>query len=570
MNKDLIKIINLLLEKKYTQRELASLSGFSVGKVNKLKNELVDSGIIVNGDVDESKIVSYKVKNAVIVSAGYGLRMLPINNVLPKALLMVNGKRIIEKQIEQLKEKGIDEIYVVVGYLKEKLLYLTDKYGVKLIVNEKYQNDNNALSILKAKKILGNSYIVPCDLIFNRNPFNKYEYCSWYALKTGEVVDGDYSVSRQKKLAKGTKYKAVGLSYVDDASDLVKNLEEITKDKKAFWEDGLIEDKVSINVKFIDENDYYEINTYEDLKRIDNKSHNLFDENIQTIMKVFSADISDIHDIKVLKKGMTNRSFLFTINNKKYIMRIPGEGTDKLINRRYEYEVYQIVNKEGICDKVIFMDEKTGVKITEYVENCHVLDAFNKGEVRTCIEYLKKFHDKKLKCNHEFDIWAQLEYYESLFNHESLYEDYDVVKERVLSLKPFIDGLKKERTLTHIDAVADNFLLSSNGINLIDWEYAGMQDPHVDLAMFSIYAGYDKTWVDYILDVYFSGKIDEDTRYKIYSYIATCGLLWSNWCEYKYHKGVEFGEYSLLQYEYAKEFSKLVIKYLDNKNGKNK
>ena len=44
------------------------------------------------------------------------------------------------------------------------------------------------------------------------------------------------------------------------------------------------------------------------------------------------------------------------------------------------------------------------------------------------------------------------------------------------------------------------------------------------------------------------------TRIKIYIYIAMCGLLWSNWCEYKRKLGVEFGEYSLRQYRYAKDF----------------
>ena len=44
------------------------------------------------------------------------------------------------------------------------------------------------------------------------------------------------------------------------------------------------------------------------------------------------------------------------------------------------------------------------------------------------------------------------------------------------------------------------------------------------------------------------------TRTKIYIYIAMCGLLWSNWCEYKRKLGVEFGEYSLRQYRFAKDF----------------
>lgn len=562
MNADLIKIINLLLEADYTQRELAKLSGFSVGKVNKLKKQLEESGIVENGKVNEEMIADWKVNNAVILAAGYGLRMLPINNVMPKALLSVNGKRIVESQIEQLKSKGIDEIYVVVGYLKEKLLYLTDKYGVKLIVNDHYQNDNNALSLLKAKKVLGNSYIVPSDIVFDNNPFNKYEYSSWYSLKVGETHGGYFSVDGSHKLAKGDKYKAVGLGYLSDATELVKKLEEIVEYKKAYWEDGLVEIKDKVNVRWFEENDYCEINTYEDLKSIDHTSDNLLDDNIQTIMAVFGVEMKDIANVTILKKGMTNRSFLFTVGGKRYIMRIAGEGTDKLIDRYAEYQVYQIVNKENICDKVVYINADSGIKITEYIEGCHVLDAFDKQEVEKCIAYLRNFHNKKLKCNHKFDIWKQIEYYEELFGHQSLYDDYAQVKEKVLSLKGFVDSIDKEEVLTHIDAVCDNFLIAGDRIRLIDWEYAGMQDPHVDLAMFAIYAGYDKEWIDFLIDTYFENNTDEVVRYKIYAYVAMCGLLWSNWCEFKYHKGVEFGEYSLLQYQYAKDFSKLVTNYL--------
>ena len=119
---------------------------------------------------------------------------------------------------------------------------------------------------------------------------------------------------------------------------------------------------------------------------------------------------------------------------------------------------------------------------------------------------------------------------------------------------------------SHIDAVPDNFLFEAEDdeVRLIDWEYAAMQDPHVDLAMFSIYSFYDREQIDDLIDIYFNGSCDKNTRLKIYCYIAVGGLLWSNWCEYKRTLGVEFGEYSLRQYRYAKEYYKIVQGELKN------
>ena len=119
-----------------------------------------------------------------------------------------------------------------------------------------------------------------------------------------------------------------------------------------------------------------------------------------------------------------------------------------------------------------------------------------------------------------------------------------------------------------MSAVPDNFLfcIGPDGreqLQLTDWEYAGMQDPHVDIAMFCIYSLYDRAQADRLIDIYFEGACPEETRVKIYCYIAACGLLWSNWCEYKRSLGVEFGEYALRQYRYAKDYYKLVREALD-------
>lgn len=77
--------------------------------------------------------------------------------------------------------------------------------------------------------------------------------------------------------------------------------------------------------------------------------------------------------------------------------------------------------------------------------------------------------------------------------------------------------------------------------------------------MFAIYSCYNKRQIDRLIDYYFEDSCSEQNRVKIYCYIAIAGLLWSNWCEYKRHLGIEFGEYAEMQYKYAKKYYKLAL-----------
>lgn len=273
-----------------------------------------------------------------------------------------------------------------------------------------------------------------------------------------------------------------------------------------------------------------------------------------------------VKSLQTMKSGMTNRSYSFCVDDKRYIIRIPGEGTDRLINRKQEHAVYNAISSLGISEDVYYFDPKTGIKIAAYLTDAHVCDSSNWEEVERCLSALKRFHAQKLHVSHSFDLWERLAFYESLWNGApSVYADYDKTKQAVLSLKSYIDAQPKNIQLCHIDAVPDNFLFvtgkdGSEEIKLTDWEYAGMQDPHLDVAMFIIYAMYDRDSAEKLIDLYFSDGCDQATRLKIYCYIAVSGLVWSNWCEFKHHCGVEFGAYSQRQYDYAREYTKIFFK----------
>lgn len=125
--------------------------------------------------------MNYQVDNAVILAAGMSNRFVPVSIEMPKALLCVKGEILIERQIRQLKEAGIGQIIVVVGYQKEKFYYLKDKFKIRIIENPEYEERNNHSSLYVAKDFLKNTYICSADNYFAINPFTKKNEESYYA-----------------------------------------------------------------------------------------------------------------------------------------------------------------------------------------------------------------------------------------------------------------------------------------------------------------------------------------------------------------------------------------------------
>ena len=570
------------------QRILAETSGHSLGVVNRSLRSLMAYGYLnEEAQLTEKAEEMFKAcapRNAIILAAGFGMRMVPINLSTPKALLEVNGEKLIERTIRQLKEVGVQDITVVVGFMKDSFEYLIDEYGVELVYNPDFASANNIRSLGLVLDRLSNTYIIPCDIWCDRNPFRKNELYSWYMVS--DLIDNESTVRVNRKTELVTVPEdepgngMIGISYLldEDAAVVRARIEEMISEGKhdeSFWEAALYEkDRMFIRARVVHGPDAVEINTYEQLRELDSHSNQLKSDAIRTIAQTLNCGEQDIKEITVLKKGMTNRSFLFTVSGAKYIMRIPGEGTDQLINRKQEAEVFRTISGLGLCDDPVYINPENGYKITRYLEGIRACDSESIPDLSRCMEKLRGFHDMKLTVPHTFDIFGQIEFYESLWEgNPSVYRDYAKTKANALSLRSYIDQQEKNWCLTHIDAVPDNFLFHTpegskeEQLQLTDWEYSGMQDPHVDIAMFCIYSLYDKQQCDRLIDLYFNNRCPDATRAKIYCYTAVCGLLWSNWCEYKRKLGVEFGEYSLRQYRYAKDFYRYAMELIEHTGG---
>lgn len=287
------------------------------------------------------------------------------------------------------------------------------------------------------------------------------------------------------------------------------------------------------------------------------------------LQRTLHARLDDIHDICLLNAGMTNDSFLFTYHAQQYIMRVPGEGTHELINRQYEYDNYQAIKGKQLGEHVLYLDPQTGYKLATYLTNARNCNPHDWHDVTRCMAKLRYLHRLQLHVNHTFDLYQYIDKCEALWRQASQYDDYQQTKHHIYQLRTFIDKQPHAWVLTHIDANYDNFLFTPTGqLRLIDWEYAGMQDPHVDIAMFAIYANYNRQQIDRLIDSYFEQTCPLPTRIKIYCYVAICGLLWSNWSEYKRELGVDFGAYELQQYHYAQHYYQIAEHLIEEYYGK--
>ena len=566
-----------------SREDLSARSGHPARILDRILESLRTRGYIDEKDRLTEQALRFaeerKPGNAIILAAGYGMRMVPINHSIPKALLEVDGETLIERLIRQLHEAGITDITVVTGFRKELFTFLKEKYGAELIENDDFAVRNNLHSLALASHRIANTFILPCDLWCSSNPFIHTGLYSWYMINNliddNSIVRADHSreLHRIPRDKGGNAMLGIACLLKEEAEGLAVRLKEMDADPAHDhdrWEEALfIKDIMTVKAHYVRASDVINVNTYEHLRALDFYSVHLRSSAIEAIAEALQVSPYEIRNIEVLKKGMTNRSFAFTCRDTKYIMRIPGDGTEMLVDRYAEAQTYRTIAGYGFCDDPLYMDPDTGYKLSLFLEGVRTCDPDSTEDLQKCMSLLHRLHDLKLRTDHTFDLFGMISYYESLWGeYVSVHPDYKKTKADILSLRPFIEANAGPYCLTHIDANVDNFLFhpteEGEHLQLTDWEYAAMQDPHVDIAMFCIYSMYSKKQIDRLIRIYFGKEpCSPAVRAKIYCYIAVCGLLWSNWCEYKSHLGIEFDEYARRQYRYAKDYFRIAKREID-------
>lgn len=132
------------------------------------------------------------VKRAIILAAGIGKRMQPVTLETPKPLVLVNGVRMIDTIIRGLHENGIYEIYVVVGYMKDRFSCLATEYkGITLVENPFYDSCNNISSLYSVREHLEDVIILDGDQIIRNAAIlsPEFELSGYNAVWTDEDTD---------------------------------------------------------------------------------------------------------------------------------------------------------------------------------------------------------------------------------------------------------------------------------------------------------------------------------------------------------------------------------------------
>lgn len=270
-----------------TQRDIAEATGMSVGSVNRTMSALTEMGMVSGNAITSAGLEAlepYRVKRAVFIAAGFGSRLVPITLNTPKPLVRVNGTRMIDTSLDAVVAAGIEEIYVVRGYLGEQFDQLLYKYPmIKFIENPLYNEANNISSAMCVRHLLQNAYVLEADLVlYNPKLITKYQYTSNYLGVPVEKTDDWCLETRNKVVTKmsigGTNcHHMYGISYWNavDGTRLyedIKKVYEMPGGKERYWDQVALEyclKDYRVEVRECTFDDIIEIDSFTDLKKLD-------------------------------------------------------------------------------------------------------------------------------------------------------------------------------------------------------------------------------------------------------------------------------------------------------------
>lgn len=540
------------------------------GYVDLRFNTITDEGI--------KALSPYKVDNAVILAAGASTRFVPLSLERPKGLYEVRGERLVERQIEQLREAGIEDITLVLGYKKEMFFYLREKYGVKFIFNDLYNVKNNIESIYVARNELKNTYICNSDNYFVENPFNKYEFESFYAgMKSSSPTNEMYVkfddtgkiVSMCKGLSEG--YIAFGQSFWK--RDFGKRFIEIVDETKdvgvydnLFWE-WLVRDHLAdmppFYFKEYSVNSVYEFDYFDDLRKFDRKYvKDTESKIIANIKSVFSCEDSDIFNFRNISEGMTNTSFIFKYGGEDYIYRHPGDGTSSIISRANEKSSLEIAKKYEFDPTYVFMDVNEGFKISAYINPFREPEYDDFEDTKAVCKVLRRLHSIDARVDYGLSPWEDAEKIEKMLVEKDpeCFDGFRELKDKIGRLYKMTEGDGIAKCFCHGDTYKHNWMIKPDGeVILIDWEYSGYSDPGIDVGYYIVDAMYGFDEAKAMIREYLADDFDDKKEFHFLAYSAIIAYYWFVWAMYRESCGASMGESLYNWYRMSEKYADYLL-----------
>ena len=519
-----------------------------------------------------------RIKKGLIFAAGKGTRLRPLTLSTPKPLMKVHGTPMIETIITSMIANGVEEIFIMLGYKKEKFYYLKEKYSeVRFLENPDYETRNTISSFYAAREILNDNFIVSEGDLFVQDSsiFNTNIDESVYLYRPDQLQNEEWGFHidfltntilevRRPEKSVYLNNNLYGVSFWKK-EDLVKVVDEVVKeyDNPKYIDaayDELINniiDDLSIGVREVNESQIVEIDSLDELFEVD-PSYKIFKsiDLLDSIMGIKRQDITSIYDNP--GRSTNNYNYIVETKENKYIVRIPGVGTELFSNRSDELFAFNTLKGSGLIEENYFLDPISGIKVSKYYDGSRIIDINEKGDVPKLMEKLRTLHNSnfKFKDDNVFDRIRRYDSYVAKVGGRKYYEKafIDLQKDMLNNEKYFLTIFEKKPI--HGDLSPNNAIVTKDGeVLLIDLEFVSMGDPYTDLATFSHDGNYTPEQTIDVLEAYLLRKPNKEEIFKLLTLCSLVSIMWYSWAVFKMameeQERLKFQEYRDLYLEYA-------------------
>ena len=258
--------------------------------------------------------------------------------------------------------------------------------------------------------------------------------------------------------------------------------------------------------------------------------------------------------------GLTNVNHLVTCADHRYVLRIPGEGTGEYINRAAEEVAARSAAAAGVNADVVFFDPTDGLMVTRFIEGVATMNAElfkDLGAVARAGHAFRQLHTTATSFASDFTLFPMIDEYKSLLASKgaALPAGYDEVQRQAEVVRTALEAAPAHLAPCHCDPLCEDFLDTGERMFIIDYEYAGNNDPMWDLGDLSVEGGFAQEQDDALLRAYFGEDPPANECGRMVAYKALCDLLWTLWGVIQHVNGnpaEDFWAYAVGRFERCK------------------